>query len=111
MHNPRDSHGHAIKHILRYVGGTTNFGLFFKIDVSRSVVGYSDNNHNIDVDDGRSTSAHAFYYGSSLVTWMSQKQQAVVVSSCKAEFMAAIETTKQAIWIKELLCEILSEES
>ncbi|KAL0885862.1 hypothetical protein Bca101_009845 [Brassica carinata] len=63
MHNPRDSHGQAIKHILRYVKGTTNFGLFFKRDGSRSVVGYSDSSHNIDLDDGRSTSGHAFYYG------------------------------------------------
>ncbi|KAL0682603.1 hypothetical protein Bca4012_049451 [Brassica carinata] len=55
MHNPRDSHRQAIKHILRYVKGTTNYGLFFKRDGSRSVVGYSDSSHNIDLDDGRST--------------------------------------------------------
>ncbi|XP_013745257.1 uncharacterized protein LOC106447845 [Brassica napus] len=32
-----------------------------------------DSSHNIDLDDGRSTSGHAFYYGSSLITWTSQK--------------------------------------
>ncbi|XP_013594528.1 PREDICTED: uncharacterized mitochondrial protein AtMg00810-like [Brassica oleracea var. oleracea] len=110
MHNPRDSHGQAIKHILRYVKGTTNYGLFFKRDGSRSVVGYSDSSHNIDLDDGRSTSGHAFYYGSSLITWTSQKQQTVALSSCEAKFMAATEAAKQAIWIKELLSEILSKE-
>ncbi|XP_048622596.1 secreted RxLR effector protein 161-like [Brassica napus] len=110
MHNPRDSYGQAIKHILRYVKGTTNYGMFFKIDWSRSVVGYSDSSHNIDLDDGRSTSGHAFYYGSSLITWTSQNQQTVALSSCEAEFMAATEAAKQAIWIKELLSEILSKE-
>ncbi|XP_013679978.2 secreted RxLR effector protein 161-like [Brassica napus] len=84
MHNPRDSHGQAIKHILRYVKGTTNYGLFFKRDGSRSVVGYSDSSHNIDLGDGRSASGHAFYYGSSLITWTSQKQQTVALSSCEA---------------------------
>ncbi|XP_013731184.1 secreted RxLR effector protein 161-like [Brassica napus] len=84
MHNPRDSHGQTIKHILRYVKGTTNFGLFFKRDGPRSVVGYSDNSHNIDLDDVRSTLGHAFYYGSSLITWTSQKQQMVALSSCEA---------------------------
>ena len=41
--------------------------------------GYSDNSHNIDVDDGRSTSGHIFYLGSSLITWTSQKQPTVVL--------------------------------
>ena len=45
-----------------------------------------------------------------MVTWTSQKQQTVALSSCEAELMAAIEATKKAIWIKELLCVILSEE-
>ena len=89
MHNPRDSHEQAINHILQYVKGTTNFGLFFKRDGSRTVVGYSDSSHNIDVDDGRSTPGHASYYGSSLVTWKSQKQQTVGLSAREEEFMAA----------------------
>ncbi|XP_013616892.1 PREDICTED: uncharacterized mitochondrial protein AtMg00810-like [Brassica oleracea var. oleracea] len=110
MHNPRDSHGQAIKHILRYVKETTNYGMFFKKNGSKSVVGYSDSSHNIDLDDGRSTSGHAFYYGSSLITWTSQKQQTVALSSCEAEIMASTEAAKQAIWIKELLSEILSKE-
>lgn len=84
--------------------------MFFKRDGPRSIVGYSDISHKIDLDDGRSTSGHAFYYGSSLITWMSQKQQTVALSSCEVEFMATTEAAKQAIWIKELLSEILSKE-
>ena len=44
---------------------------------------------------------------------MSQKQPLVVLSSlssCEAEFMTATEPVKQSIWIKEFMCEILSEE-
>ncbi|XP_048620010.1 secreted RxLR effector protein 161-like [Brassica napus] len=89
MHNLRNSHGQAIKHILWHVKGATNFSLFFKRDGSKSIVGYSDISHNIDLDAGRTMSGHVFYYGSSLITWMSQKQQTVALSSCEAEFMAA----------------------
>ena len=110
MHNLRNFHGQANEHILRYVRGTTNIGLFFRRDGSRSGIGYSYSSHNIDVDDRRSTSGHAFYYGLSLITWTSQKQLTVALSSCEAEFMATKETAKQAIWIKKLLREILSEE-
>ncbi|KFK27017.1 hypothetical protein AALP_AA8G323700 [Arabis alpina] len=108
MHSPRESHGQAIKHILRYLRGTTNLGLFFKRDGSRRIIGYSDSSHNIDVDDGRSTSGHVFYLGSSPITWTSQKQPTVALSSCEAEFMAATETAKQAIWLKELMKEVMS---
>lgn len=89
MHNPREFHGQAIKHIQRYVRRTTNFGLFFKRDVLRSVIGYNDSSHNFDVDDGRSIPGHAFFLGSSLITWTLQKQPTVSLSSCVAEFIVA----------------------
>lgn len=63
MQNPKFSHGQALKHVLRYVKGTMKHGLYFKRDGTRKVVGYSDSSHNIDADDGRSTSGHVFYYG------------------------------------------------
>ena len=107
MHSPRETHGKALKHILRYVKGSTNLGLHFKRDGSTRMIGYSDSSHNIDVDDGRSTSGHVFYLGSSPITWTSQKQPTVALSSCEAEFMTATEAAKQAIWLKELMKEIL----
>nr|ABW74561.1 reverse transcriptase [Boechera divaricarpa] len=61
MHNPKESHRHAIKHVLRYVKGTTSLGLRFKRDGDERIVGYSDSSHNIDTDDGKSTGGHVFY--------------------------------------------------
>ena len=60
-----------------------------------------------DQEKGRSTSGHVFYLGSSPITWTSQKQPTVALSSCEAEFMTATEAAKQAIWLKELMKEIL----
>nr|GEV07016.1 initiator tRNA phosphoribosyl transferase [Tanacetum cinerariifolium] len=51
--------------------------------------GYSDSSHNVDIDDGRSTTGHVFYLGTSPITWCSQKQTTVALSSCEAEFRAA----------------------
>lgn len=110
MQSPRESHDQALKQVLRYVKGTTNLGLFFRRDESSKVIGYSDSSHNIDIDDGRSTSGHIFYFGSSPITWTSQKQPNVALSSCEAEFMAATKAAKQAIWLKELMEEILSKD-
>nr|GEW74221.1 hypothetical protein [Tanacetum cinerariifolium] len=67
---------------------------------------YSDSSHNVDIDDGRSTTGHVFYLGTSPITWCSQKQTTVALSSCEAELMVATSATCQAIWLRELLAEV-----
>lgn len=47
-----------------------------------------------------------FCYYTTPITWCSQKQEKMALSSCEAEFMAATEAVKQAIWLQELLSEI-----
>ncbi|GJT66238.1 uncharacterized mitochondrial protein-like protein [Tanacetum coccineum] len=66
--------------------------------------GYSDSSHNVDIE--RSTTGHVFYLGTSPITWCSQKQTTVALSSCEAEFMAATSAACQAIWLRELLAEV-----
>lgn len=73
MQNPRKSHGDILKHILRYLKGTVAFGLKFDRGGSKKIIGFSDSSHNIDQDDGRSTTGHIFYFRSSPITWCSQK--------------------------------------
>ncbi|KAG7579132.1 Reverse transcriptase RNA-dependent DNA polymerase [Arabidopsis thaliana x Arabidopsis arenosa] len=107
MQSPKESDGQALKHVLRYRKGTTILGLHFKRDGSRRVIGYSDSSQNVDVDDSRSTSGQVFNRDSSPITWTSPKQPTVALSSCEAEFMEATEAAKQAIWLKELMKEIL----
>ena len=54
---------------------------------------------------------HIFYLGDNPITWCSTKQEIVALSSCEAEFMAATEAAKQAIWLQELLSEAVGKES
>lgn len=106
MHDPKVSHGAALKQILRYLQGTCSLGLCYKNGGEKGLVGYSDSSYNMDPDDGKSTTGHIFYLNECSVTWCSQKQEIVALSSCEAEFMAATETAKQALWLQELLKEI-----
>ena len=108
MANPKDSHGVALKQCLRYLKGTATLGLNFERSRSETarLVGYSDSSYNTDPDDGRSVTGHIFYLGRSPITWCSQKQDTVALSSCEAEFMAATEAARQAIWLQDLLGEI-----
>ena len=59
----------------------------------------------MDPGDGRSTTRQIFYLGKSPITWCSQKQDTVALSSCEAEFMAGTKAARQAIWF----CDVLSE--
>ncbi|XP_048622878.1 secreted RxLR effector protein 161-like [Brassica napus] len=108
MQDPKESHGIAMKQCLRYLKGTIACGMMFKHSLTKPsrLVGYSDSSHNIDPDDGRSTTGHIFYLGESPIAWCSQKQETVALSSCEAEFMAGTEAARQAIWLTELLVEI-----
>ena len=106
MHNPKESHKAALKQVLRYLQGTLSYGLKFEAKPKEGLVGYSDSSYNVDPDDSKSTAGHIFYLGGNPITWCSQKQEIVALSSCEAEFMATTETTKQAIWLQDLLNEI-----
>ena len=104
------SHDAALKQVLRYLRGTLTYGLTYKRADKVRLLGYGDSSLNVDVDDGKSVTGHIFYLNESPITWCSQKQETVALSSCEAEFMAATEAAKQAIWLQELLSEITCSE-
>lgn len=89
IQEPKESHGTALKQILRYVRGTISLGLIFIWSTKLEVVGFSDSSYNVDEDAGKSTTGHVFYLDDSSITRSSQKQEIVAISSCGAEFMAA----------------------
>lgn len=61
MHEPNTSHTAVLKQVLRYLKGTLSLGLVVKRVDKSELVGYSDSSHNIDEDNGRSTTDHMFY--------------------------------------------------
>ncbi|GKC86743.1 zinc finger, CCHC-type containing protein [Tanacetum coccineum] len=64
---------------------------------------------HLDVNDRKSTGGMAFYVNGNLVTWASQKQRVVALSSCEAEFIAATMAACQGIWLRRLLTEITKQ--
>ena len=60
---------------------------------------FSDSDLAGNPDDRRSTGGVVFYLNESLITWVSQKQKCVALSSCEAEFMAATGAACQGIWL------------
>ncbi|GJU22231.1 putative RNA-directed DNA polymerase [Tanacetum coccineum] len=111
MQSPRESHYAAVKKILRYLKGTTGYGLKYRKGGNGKICGYSDSSHASDIEDRRGTTRMVFYYSQNPVTWASHKQQTVALSSCEAEFMAATAAACQALWLRNMVSFLTGEEA
>ena len=87
--NPKVSHLNAVKSIIKYVGGTCDYGLFYSKESNLSLVGFSDSDWVGNVDDRKSITGRCFYVGANFVAWMSKKQNYVSLSTAEAEYIAA----------------------
>ncbi|KAH9688421.1 hypothetical protein KPL70_015118 [Citrus sinensis] len=103
MHNPGKSHRLTVKWILRYLYGTVDVGLLFKKDCGQQCVGYCDSDFAGDLDKRRSTTGYVFTLGGGPVSWRSILQSTIALFTTEAEYMAATEAVKEAIWLKDLL--------
>lgn len=110
MQNPKQSHHAAIKHILRYVKGTTQYGLKYQRGGDGRLVGYTDSSYNSDREDRRGTTV-VVYYSGNIITWASQKQKTVAFSSCEAEYMAATAAACQGLWLRNLFSELMGKKA
>lgn len=111
MEKPTIKHQLAVKHILRYVQGTIEYGLEYEKSGSKRVItGYSDSDLARDVVDRRSTGGMCFYLDGNLISRASQKQRVIPLSSCEEEYMAATTAACQSIWLRGLLGEISGQQ-
>nr|GEV60532.1 hypothetical protein [Tanacetum cinerariifolium] len=62
MQSPKESHYAAMKKILRYLKGTTEYGLKYPKGGNGRICRYSDSSHASDIEDRRSTTGMVFYY-------------------------------------------------
>lgn len=108
MERPTTLHLGDVKRVLRYIKGTINYGLVYSKSTGNHMLsGYSDSDFAGNSDDRRSTGGMVFYLSESLITWMSQKQRCVALSSCEAEFMAATAAACQGLWLQKLLSRVI----
>ena len=105
MANPGQEHWNAVKRILRYIKGTSSAALCYR--GSQYVVrGYVDSDFAGDLDKRKSTTGYVFTLAGGAVSWLSKLQSVVALSTTEAEYMAATQACKEAVWIRRLLEEL-----
>ncbi|KAH9760757.1 Integrase catalytic domain-containing protein [Citrus sinensis] len=105
MANPGGEHWIAVKRILRYIRGTSDVALCYG-GSEFTVRGCVDSDFARDLDKRKSTTGYVFTLAGAAVSWVSKLQTVVALSTTEAEYMAATQACKEAIWIQRLLEEL-----
>jgi hypothetical protein len=102
---PKVSHLTQVKRILKYVSGTSDYGMLYTHSDNAMLIGYCDADWAGSADDRKSTSGGCFFLGNNLISWFSKKQNCVSLSTAEAEYIAAGSSCSQLVWMKQMLSE------
>ncbi|XP_062538037.1 uncharacterized protein LOC134206350 [Armigeres subalbatus] len=100
--NPGERHWNAVKHLMRYVKGTSIYRLVYRRNKQSIIEGFSDADWASDHDDRKSTTGYVFTAQGGAISWCCKRQQTVALSTCEAEYMALSAAVQEALWWKRL---------
>lgn len=100
------SRWNEVKRVLRYVKGTLNYELIFrKCDIR--LKGFCDSDWAGSLNR-KSTSGLCYALGESsgLISWSSQRQSVVALSTCEAEYIAMASAVQEGIYLRQLISDL-----
>jgi hypothetical protein len=118
--DPSVSNWNGVRRVFRYLVGTIDYGITFQgpnqgarkdqdLDLGR-LIGYSDSDFAASIEDRRCQFGYAFILNGGAVSWASIKQTSNVSSTTEAEYIAACEGGKEAVFLYEILYALWPED-
>lgn len=105
--NPQKVHWNAVKRILKYLKGTTSYGILFDAESKfNRVESFSDADYASNVENRHSITGYILKLGGSPITWSSRKQRMVTQSTTESEFIAACHAMCKVVWVQNLMKDI-----
>jgi hypothetical protein len=108
MANPTQEHMDAIDNIYAYVKATPHMSISYKKQ-EPFLEGYVDADWVGCLDSRRSTTGYVFTIAGGPVSWSSKRQNIVALSTTEAEYIAAGEAVKEALWLKRFINDLAFE--
>ncbi|GJX68759.1 retrotransposon protein, putative, ty1-copia subclass [Tanacetum coccineum] len=103
--NLGDLHWTTVKNILKYLMNTKDMFFVYGGDLKRElrVSCYTDAGYLTDADDLKSQTGYVFVLNRGAVDWKSAKQSIFATSSVEAEYIAAFDSSKEAVWVRKFI--------
>lgn len=103
LQQPRVPHYQADMHVLRYLKGTPNTGLYYPKANNLRLIAFCDADRGSCKNSARSLTWFCVFLGSSLVSWKTKKQKTLARLSAEADYRSMSATTSELEWIASLL--------
>lgn len=97
-----EPHWKALKRILRYLRGTITMKIRYERGEKNYMVTYSDADWGSDSDKRRSCTGYVVKMSNGAISWCSQRQSIVALSSTESEYIALSSTVREILWVKQL---------
>ncbi|GJZ35411.1 retrotransposon protein, putative, ty1-copia subclass [Tanacetum coccineum] len=103
--NPGELHLTAVKNILKYLLNTKDMFLVYESDIKLElrVSCNTDVGYLTDADDLKSQTAYVFVLNGGVVDWKSTKQSIFATLSIEAEYIDALDSSKEAVWVRKFI--------
>ena len=105
MANPDKKHWEAMRGVMRYLKGTQDMCICFGKQ-GALVHGYTDSDYAGHPDNRKSTTGYVFTFTGGAMSWISRMQKCIALSTIEAEYIAATEACKEAIWLSRLVADL-----
>lgn len=89
----------TMKCILRYLQGTSDYGLCLRHSSSSDLVVYTDANWAGCTNTRRSTSGYAVFLGDNFILWSTKRQTVVSHSSAEVEYRVIANGVAKTTWL------------
>nr|GEV63366.1 retrovirus-related Pol polyprotein from transposon TNT 1-94 [Tanacetum cinerariifolium] len=101
--NPGEEHWTAVKNILKYLRNNKDIFLVYGGNMKQEfrVSCYTDAGYLTDADNLKSQTGYVFVLNGGAVDWKSTKQSIFATSSTDAEYIAAFDASKDAVWTRK----------
>ncbi|GJS64974.1 retrotransposon protein, putative, ty1-copia subclass [Tanacetum coccineum] len=103
--NPGELHLTAVKNILKYLPNTKDMFLVYEGDIKLElrVSCYTNVGYLTDADDLKSQTGYVFVLNGGVVDWKSTKQSIFATLSAEAEYIDALDSSKEAVWVRKFI--------